>query len=103
MRVLARGARIDAADAGMRVRTAHEGRLQHARKIQVVDEPAGACEQRTVLDPPDRFADIGRLVHVFPPCRSIVPKKNILPTENKSCTLLSAEGPVVCRAFESRS
>jgi hypothetical protein len=52
------GARIDAADAGMRVRAAHEGCLQHAGQAQIPDEPAAAGEQRTVLDPPDRFPDI---------------------------------------------
>ena len=49
--------RVDAADQRMRVRAAHEGRVQHAGKLQIVDEAAAALQQRQVLDPLDRLAD----------------------------------------------
>jgi hypothetical protein len=42
----------------MGVRAAHERRLQHVGKSQVADEAARASEQRTVLDPLDRLADV---------------------------------------------
>ena len=48
---------VDAPDRGMRVRAAHEGRLQHARQPEVVDEAALALEQRLVFEPGDRAAD----------------------------------------------
>ena len=48
---------VDAADGGMRVRAAHERRLQRAGEAQVVDEARAAREQRPVLDPLDRAAD----------------------------------------------
>ena len=57
---------VDAADAGMGMRAAHEGRLQHAGRAQVVDETAGAGEQRPVFDPRDGFADRAALLHAVP-------------------------------------
>ena len=42
----------------MRVRAAHERRLQRVRKLQIVDEAAAALQQRQVLDPLDGFSDV---------------------------------------------
>jgi hypothetical protein len=54
----ARPAGIDVADGGMGVRAAHECRLQHAGKAQVVDEAALADASlpmyRVSLTPPPR-------------------------------------------------
>ena len=40
---------VDPADRSVRMRAAHEGRVQHAVKRDVVDEPALAGEQGAVL------------------------------------------------------
>ena len=63
--MVARGLRVDAADGGVGVRAAHEGRLQHVGKAQVVDEAAGAGQQREVLDPLDGMADVFGHLTVF--------------------------------------
>jgi hypothetical protein len=48
---------IDRADARMRVRAAHEGRVQHAGELDVVDEERASGEQAGVLVAWDRFAE----------------------------------------------
>jgi len=62
-------ARIDAPDAGVRVRAAHEGRLQHAGKVEVVDETSAADQQSAIFEPLDRLADICGLFHAASPIR----------------------------------
>ena len=52
--------------SGMGVRAAHERRLQHVRKLQIVDEAAAALQQRQVLDPLDRLSDVSKLWQLAP-------------------------------------
>jgi len=52
-----RRARVDAADQGVRVGTAHEGHLQHARHVDVVEVLGLAGQQGPVLEPTDARAD----------------------------------------------
>ena len=59
----ARRAGVDAADGGVRVRTAHESRLQHFRELEIVDEAAAAPKERPVLEPQHAFADRVGLRH----------------------------------------
>ena len=42
--------RIDAADQGVRMRAAHERRVQQPGQLDVVDEASAADEQRAVLE-----------------------------------------------------
>ena len=63
----ARSARVDGADRGMGVRTAHECRLQHVGKTQIGDETPAAGEQGTVFKPLDGVADVLRFLHALPP------------------------------------
>jgi hypothetical protein len=42
----------------MGMRAAHECRLQHTGKAQVIYEAARASEQRPILDPLDRLANV---------------------------------------------
>ncbi len=53
----ARGGCVDAPDARMRERASHEGGLQHAGQVQVIDEAPFALEERRVLQPRDPAAD----------------------------------------------
>ena len=48
-------------DLGVRVRTAHEAGMQHARQLDVVDIAAMAAEQALQLAPRDARADAGAL------------------------------------------
>ena len=57
----------DGADAGMGMGAAHKGRLQHAGKPQVVDEPARTGEQRPIFNPRDGYADRAALLHARAP------------------------------------
>ena len=52
--------RIDRADAGVRMRAAHEGRMQRARQLDVVDEARTAGEQSGVFDPRHPRAELPR-------------------------------------------
>jgi hypothetical protein len=58
---------LDGADAGMGMGAAHKGRLQHARKPEVIYEPAGTGEQRPIFNPPDGLTDRAALLHAFAP------------------------------------
>jgi hypothetical protein len=35
----------------VRVRTAHESRLEHSRKLEIVDEAAAAANERPIFEP----------------------------------------------------
>ncbi len=48
---------VDPADRSVRMRAAHEGRVQHAGKRDVVDEAALADEQGAVLQPRNARSD----------------------------------------------
>ncbi len=48
---------IDAANAGMGMRAAYEGRLQQAGDFEIVDKAAAAAEQRPVFDPQHPVSD----------------------------------------------
>ena len=48
---------IDAADQRVRMRAAHEGRMQRARRSDVVDEARTAGQQRLILEPRDARSD----------------------------------------------
>jgi hypothetical protein len=61
-----RGRGVDAADCSVRVRAAHECRLQHAGKGKIGDEAALAREQRPILEPPDGAADGFAFAHALP-------------------------------------
>ena len=50
---------VDAADHGVRVRRAQEGRVGHVGQLDVVDVPALAGDQRRVFLAQDRCADAG--------------------------------------------
>jgi hypothetical protein len=52
---------LDAAHAGMRMRAAHEGRVQHAGQMDVVDELALAAQQRRILLARSRGAEAVRV------------------------------------------
>jgi hypothetical protein len=54
------------------MRTAHEGRLQQVRKLQIVDKAAAALQQRRVLDPLYWFSDVPKVWQVALP-RGIEP------------------------------
>ena len=58
---------VDAGDPGMGEGAADEGRVQHARQLDVVDETPGAAQQRRILEPLDRPAD-QRGAQLFRPC-----------------------------------
>ena len=60
------GGRVDAVHQRVRVRAAHERRLQHLGKAQVVDEAAAALQQRVVLDACDGTADELVFRHAVP-------------------------------------
>ena len=60
----ARRAGVDTANCGMRVRTAHESRLKHARKFEIVDETAATSKERLILEPQHSFANCVSLHHV---------------------------------------
>src|SRR5580704_4453580 len=60
----ARRASVDTTNSGVRVRAAHEGRFQHARKLEIVDETASASKQRPILEPQHPFTDCVGLRHV---------------------------------------
>ena len=47
----------------MGMRAAHERRLQHVGKAQIVDEAARAREQRAVFEPLDGVADVAGCCH----------------------------------------
>ena len=49
---------IDAADQRVRMRAAHEGRVQRAGRGNVVDEPRAAVEQRKIFEPRDARSDL---------------------------------------------
>ncbi len=53
-------ARVDHADAGMRMRRAHEAGMQHAGQPHVVDEAATAGEQGRVFEPAHACAEMFR-------------------------------------------
>ena len=55
-----RGRRIDAADAGVGVRRAHERGVGAAGDLDVVDEPSLPGEEAGVLDPLDPLSDVHR-------------------------------------------
>jgi hypothetical protein len=61
----ARHRRINAANAGMGVRTAHERRFEHAGKFQVVDKTALTTQKRPVFEPQHVLADGLIGFHVF--------------------------------------
>ncbi len=48
---------VDLANAGMRMRRAHEHAMQLAGAMNVADEAAVPVRKRAILDPPDRRAD----------------------------------------------
>ena len=52
-----RGARIDAREARLGVGAAQHRRVQHARKVDVVDEARPPGEQTRILPPLDRLPD----------------------------------------------
>ena len=54
----ARRAGIDAPDDRVRVRTAYEGEMQHARQHEVVDEAAGTSQEPRVLEAPHGRAGV---------------------------------------------
>jgi hypothetical protein len=56
-RHLQRGARVNAADVGMRVRRAHDRGVQFSRKLEVVVEPPASLQQARILAPPHRLPD----------------------------------------------
>jgi hypothetical protein len=56
--VLARPRYVDAADARMRVRAAHECGVQHSRKLDVVDEKRAARKEARVFIPGNRGAEV---------------------------------------------
>jgi cupin superfamily protein len=49
----------------VRVRAANEGEMRHGRQTQVVEEAAGATQQRWILTAPDGAANVA---HVSPDC-----------------------------------
>jgi hypothetical protein len=51
------GMGVDAADQGVRMRTAHERRVQEPRDADVVDEPPLADQQRAILKPGNARSD----------------------------------------------
>ena len=51
---------IDAADAGVRVRAAHERRVQRAGQVHVIDELPAPGEQHRVFKPRDARAEMFR-------------------------------------------
>jgi hypothetical protein len=59
----ARGRGVDPEDARVRVGAPHERRVQRARQIDVVDEPAHAAQQRLVLEPLHRRAEMSLAWH----------------------------------------
>ena len=54
----ARHARIDAADQRVRMRAAHEGRVQHAGRGNVIDKTGAAGQQREIFEPRDARSDL---------------------------------------------
>ncbi len=48
---------IDAADQRVRMRAAHEGRVQRAGRGNVIDETGAAGQQRKILEPRDPRSD----------------------------------------------
>ena len=52
-----RPARVDAADAGMRVRRPEDRHVRHPRQLEIVEVLCGAGEEPRVLDALDRRAD----------------------------------------------
>ena len=52
--------RVDRADAGMGVRAAHEGRMQRARQLHVVDKARPPGEQSRIFDPWHAGAELPR-------------------------------------------
>jgi hypothetical protein len=61
-RDLLRRPNVDAADGGVRVLAAGEREIQHAVRLEVVDEAPVALEQRPVLDPRLAAPDLPRQV-----------------------------------------
>src|SRR5262245_1259755 len=61
-----RGRRIDANDAGVRVRAAHEYDVQRARYLDVADVAAFPGEETLVLGSQQRLADHGEVAHGVP-------------------------------------
>jgi hypothetical protein len=57
-----RPAGVDCGDAGVRVRAPDERRVQHAGKVDVVDEAAASREQPRVLDAQEAAPDVTRLL-----------------------------------------
>lgn len=51
-------------NSGVRVRTPHKGRLEHARKLEIINETAATLKQRSILEPQHSFADCVSLRHV---------------------------------------
>ena len=66
--------RVDAADARVRVRAAHEGRVQHAGQLDVVDEAAAAGEQRGSSRRATRRAEV-RHSRSARPCARASPRR----------------------------
>ena len=52
--------RVDRADAGMGMGAAHEGRMQHARQLHIIDETRPPGEQSGVFDPQHPRAEMPR-------------------------------------------
>ncbi len=70
---------VDAPDQRMGVRAPHERDVQHVRKAEVVDEAATALQQRKVLDPLDRLADVAGAVHTAGPQCGVDPILDVFP------------------------
>jgi hypothetical protein len=61
---------VETAQAGVRVRAAHEGHVEQARQLHVADVAAAAREQAAILAPADRRAEGGRHALCVRPSRS---------------------------------
>jgi hypothetical protein len=75
----ARRRRVDAAQQRMRDRAAHEGRVQHPRQRDIVDEAARAAQQRCVFEAPDRPAHPGCAGHQVPLTPACLPRSRARP------------------------
>ena len=59
---------VDAADEGMAMRAAHESGMEHAGKMNVVDEPRPTAQKIRILEPPGPVAG-NRRRHLIPAAR----------------------------------